>query len=480
MNKKRLVRELQRIVGKGMVIHHPDDLLVYEYDGSVDRGLPSAVVFPSSTEDVSHIVALAHREGVPMTPRGAGTGLSGGAIAAEGGIEIAMTRMRSILEVDVANRTAVVEPGLVNLDLSTATAAQGLFYAPDPSSQRACTIGGNVAENSGGPHCLRYGTTTDHVLALEVVLEDGAVVWLGDGFRGRPGYDLVGAFVGSEGMMGVVTKVVVRLLPTPESVRTMLAVFPEMDQASAAVSSIIGTGLVPTALEMMDRLTIKAVETAMRFGYPQDAGAILLVEVDGLTGDVEEAAIEVEAVCVQEGAREVRAASEAVERERLWSGRKGALGSLGALAPNYYLVDGVVPRTRLPEVLRRVGEISSDIGFPIANVFHAGDGNLHPCVLFDERQPEHTARVLEAGGEILKTCVDVGGTLTGEHGVGMEKKEYMPLIFTNADLQAMVRLKQVFAPWGRFNPGKVFPGGPSCGETFQSAAIRKAGPGAWV
>ena len=480
MNKKRLVRELQRIVGKGMVIHHPDDLLVYEYDGSVDRGLPTAVAFPASTDEVSRIVALAHREGVPVTPRGAGTGLSGGAIAAEGGIEIALTRMRSILEVDVANRTAVVEPGLVNLDLSTATASQGLFYAPDPSSQKACTIGGNVAENSGGPHCLRYGTTTDHVLALEVVLEDGAVVWLGDGFRGRPGYDLVGAFVGSEGMMGVVTKVVVRLLPTPESVRTMLAVFPEMDQASAAVSSIIGTGLVPTALEMMDALTIKAVETAMNFGYPQDAGAILLVEVDGLTGDVDEAAIEVERVCVQEGAREVRVASAAVERERLWAGRKGALGALGALAPNYYLVDGVVPRTRLPEVLRRVGEIGVDAGFPIANVFHAGDGNLHPCVLFDERQPGHTARVLEAGGEILKTCVDVGGTLTGEHGVGMEKKEYMPLIFTNADLEAMLRLKRVFAPWGRLNPGKVFPGGPSCGETFQQVAIGRAGPNAWV
>ncbi|MEE8443551.1 MAG: FAD-linked oxidase C-terminal domain-containing protein [Dehalococcoidia bacterium] len=480
MNRKRLVRELQNIAGKGMVIHHPDDLLVYEYDGSVDRGLPTAVVFPASTEQVSQVVALAHREGVPVVPRGAGTGLSGGAIATEGGIEIVLTRMRSIVDVDVVNRLAVVEPGLVNLDLSTATARFGLYYAPDPSSQRACTIGGNVAENAGGPHCLRYGVTTNHVLAVEVVLEDGSVVWLGEGFRGRPGYDLVGTFVGSEGMMGVATKVLVRLLPQPEAVRTLLAAFPEMDQASAAVSSVIGSGLVPAAIEMMDRLTIKAVETSMKSGYPQDAGAILLIEVDGLTEETEEAAKVVEDLCRAQGASEVRVAWETAERERLWAGRKGALGALGVLAPNYFLVDGVVPRTRLLEVLRKVEEISKEAGFPIANVFHAGDGNLHPCVLFDERQTEQTPRVLEARGEIQKVSLEVGGTLTGEHGVGLEKKEYMPLIFTNADLEAMLKLRRAFAPDGLFNPGKVFPGGPSCGELPSQRAIGRAGAGAWV
>ena len=480
MNKKRIVQELERIVGRGMVIHHPDDLLVYEYDGSVDRGLPLAVVFPDSTQQVSQVMGLAHGAGAPVVPRGAGTGLSGGAIAREGGIQIALTRMRSILEVNVADRIAVVEPGLVNLDLSNATAKFGLYFAPDPSSQKACTIGGNVAENAGGPHCLRYGVTTNHVMALELVLEDGAIAWIGEGFRGRPGYDLVGAFVGSEGMMGVVTKVVVRLLPRPEAVRTLLAVFPDMDQASVAVSRIIGSGMVPTAIEMMDNLIIKAVETAMKFGYPQDAGAILLIEVDGLAEEADEAARSVEEICRTEGAKEVRVASEAEERERLWAGRKGALGALGALAPNYYLVDGVVPRTSLLDVLRRVGEISSRSGFPIANVFHAGDGNLHPCILFDERQPGHTARVLEAGGEILEACVQAGGTLTGEHGVGLEKKEYMPLIFTNADMEAMLRLKRAFAPQGLLNPGKVFPGGPSCGEMPQNAAIGRAGAGAWV
>ena len=272
MNKKRLVKELERIVGRDAVLHHPDDLLVFEYDGSVDRAVPTAVVFPASTQEVSDVVALAHREGIPVVPRGAGTGLSGGSIAVEGGIEIALTRMRRILEIDAANRIAVVEPGLVNLDLSQATARFGLFFAPDPSSQRACTIGGNVAENAGGPHCLRYGVTTNHVIGLEVVLEDGSVVWLGDRFRGQPGYDLVGAFVGSEGMMGVVTRVVARLLPQPQAVRTLLAVFPTIDQASGAVSRVIGSGMVPTALEMMDSIAIKAVETAMRFGYPEDAG----------------------------------------------------------------------------------------------------------------------------------------------------------------------------------------------------------------
>lgn len=480
MNKKHLVKELEHVVGKGAVIHSPDDLLVFEYDGSVDRSFPTVVVFPASTQQVSETVAIAYREGIPVVPRGAGTGLSGGSIAVEGGIEIALTRMRRILEIDVANRIAVVEPGLVNLDLSQATARSGLFFAPDPSSQRACTIGGNVAENAGGPHCLRYGVTTNHVIGLEVVLEDGSVVKLGDRFRGRPGYDLVGAFVGSEGMMGVVTQVIVALLPEPQAVRTLLAVFSTIEQASSTVSRIIGSGIIPTALEMMDSVAIRAVETAMSFGYPENAGAVLLIEADGLAAEVEEQASKLETLCRQEGAREVRTASEVEDREKLWAGRKGALGALGVLAPNYYLVDGVVPRSRLLDILRKVGEIGQDLGLPIANVFHAGDGNLHPCILFDERRVDTIDRVLEAGGQILKACVDAGGTLTGEHGVGLEKKEYMPLIFSNADMGAMRKLRDGFAPSGQFNPGKVFPGGPSCGELPQAGSIARAGRGAWV
>ena len=333
MDKRRLVKQLEHIVGKRSVIHHPDDLLVYEYDGSVDRGLPAAVVFPASTGEVSRIVDLAGREGLPVIPRGAGTGLSGGAIASEGGIELALTRMRSILEIDPRNRIAVVEPGVVNLDLSVAASRYGLYFAPDPSSQRACTIGGNVAENSGGPHCLRYGVTTNHVLSLEVVLEDASVVWLGDPYRSRPGYDLVGAFVGSEGMMGVVTKAVLGLLPAPQSVKTMLAVFSEIEQASKAVSAVIGGGLIPTAMEMMDSLAIKAVETAINFGYPKDAGAVLLIEVDGLEVEVDESAAMVREICINAGATDVKEASEvfgtgtALGRKE---GRTGCAGDPGA------------------------------------------------------------------------------------------------------------------------------------------------------
>lgn len=480
MNKKQFLRKLKQITAPGIVIHHPEDLVVYEYDGSVDRGLPLAVVFPTSTKEVSEIISMAYNEGVPIVPRGAGTGLSGGAITSAGGIQISLTRMRSILEINPIDRIAIVEPGLVNLDLSTATSKFGLYYAPDPSSQKACTIGGNVAENAGGPHCLRYGVTTHHVMGLEVVLEDGSIINIGDAFRGRPGYDLVGAFVGSEGTMGIATKVTVRLLPYPEQVRTILAVFRDMDEASLAVSNIISAGLVPAAIEMMDALAIRAVETAMKFGYPNDAGAILLIELDGLAEEIDEERKLVETICQNEGATQITVASKLEERNRLWAGRKAALGALGALAPNYYLVDGVVPRTSLPNVLRKVGDISQTYGFPIANVFHAGDGNLHPCILFDERKIGDTARVLEAGGEILRACVDAGGTLTGEHGVGLEKKEYMPLIFTNADMEVMLRLKRAFAPKGLLNPGKVFPGGPSCSEMPQKSSIGQAGLGAWV
>jgi glycolate oxidase len=455
----RFLKELRAIVGADHVISHPEDLLVYEYDGSIDRQVPQAVALPASTQEVSRVLALAYREGVPVAGRGSGTGLSGGAIAPPGGIQIAFTRMNHILAVDVANRTATVEPGVINLDLDMHANKFGLRYAPDPSSQRACSLGGNIAENAGGPHCLAYGTTTNHVLGMEVVLEDGAVVTLGSLARETPGYDLRGVFVGSEGTFGMATRIVVRLLPLPETVKTFLGIFPDLDSACTAVSAIIGYGIVPAALEMIDALSIRAVQNVMDAGYPTEAGAVLLVELEGLREEVEETSREVEAALWEGGAAQVRVAEAAEQRAKLWLGRKNAFGAFGSIAPNYYLVDGVVPRTRLTEVLRKVSDISTKYAMPIANVFHAGDGNLHPIMLFDERQPGALEKALAAGGEILKICVEAGGTLTGEHGVGLEKKEYMPLVYTQDDLAAMKRARDAFAPANRLNPGKIFPDG---------------------
>ena len=459
MEKDRFVAQLQDIVGDRNVVFHPDDLLVYEYDASIDRELPEAVVLPADTQEVSRVLALAYREGVPVAGRGSGTGLSGGAIAAPGGIQVSFTRMNRILEVSPEDRTATVEPGVVNLHLDTYVRRFGLRYAPDPSSQRACSLGGNIAENAGGPHCLAYGTTTNHVLGMEVVLEDGAVVSLGSLARETPGYDLRGVFTGSEGTFGVATRILVRLLPLPEAVKTYLGVFRDIESACTAVSTVIGHGIVPAALEIMDATTIRAVQQSMDAGYPEDAGAVLLVELEGLTEEVDEVGQEVEAALWDTGATGVKEAEDAADRERLWSGRKSAFGAFGHIAPNLYLVDGVVPRSRLTEVLTRVGKIGEQYGITIANVFHAGDGNLHPCMLFDERQPGELGRVLGASGEMLKVCVEAGGTLTGEHGVGLEKKEYMPLVYSQADLEAMVQVRQAFAPANRLNPGKVFPDG---------------------
>ena len=475
-----LIQQLKEVVGDAYVVHLPEDLLVYEYDGSVDRALPQAVVLPASTEEVSKAVKVAQLHDLPVVARGAGTGLSGGAIAEAGGIVLALTRMTGILEIDPDDRLAVVEPGVVNIDLSLAASKHGLYFAPDPSSQKACTIGGNVAENSGGPHCLAYGVTTNHVLGMEVVLADGTVHWLGGRSREEPGYDLCGIVIGSEGTLAIATKIAVRLLKEPEAVKTLLAVFKELDSASQAVSGIIAAGIVPAALEMMDRLCIEAVEPAVHAGYPEGAGAVLLVEVDGLNQAVEEEAAEIESVCQQFGPMEIRTAEDAAERERLWSGRKGVLGALGRLAPNYYLVDGTIPRTRLMEVLRRIGEISVESGLPIANLLHAGDGNLHPSVLFDERKPDETRRALAAGGEILKLCVESGGVLSGEHGIGLEKQEYMPLMFTGDDMEAMARLLPAFETGGRLNPGKVFPKGEGMAQIFHSGAVAKTGAGAFI
>jgi len=470
-DRKRALRtELEGILGRGAVLSDPDELLVYESDGlTLFRALADFVVFPTSAEHVSQVVKLANREGLPFVARGAGTGLSGGCLPAEGGIVLSLMRMSRVLEVDYDNQLAVVEPGLVNLHLSWKVGPKGYYYAPDPSSQQACTIGGNIANNSGGPHTLKYGVTTNHVLGLEVVMPDGEIVWLGGKTRESQGYDLVGVFVGSEGTFGIATKIVVRILKKPQAVKTVLAVFDEVDQASAAVSEIIARGLVPAAVEMIDQLTIGAVEDAFGCGYPRDAAAALLVELDGLAVGMETQAERIVAACRDAGARDVRSAKDEAERQLLWKGRKSAFGAYGRVSPAYMVMDGVIPRTKLPYVLRRVNEIVGAAGLRVGNVFHAGDGNLHPNILYDPRKPGEEARVVAAGAEIMKVCADVGGSISGEHGIGLEKADFMPFIFSAADLALMQKLKNAFNPTGLCNPGKVFPTRKSCGEAGPTA-----------
>jgi glycolate oxidase len=464
--KPGLRRELETIVGAGGVLSDPEELLVYESDGlTLFRALADFVVFPTSVEQVAAVVRLANRESIPFVARGAGTGLSGGCLPAEGGLVISMMRMNRVLEVDYDNQLAVVEPGLVNLHLSWAVGPRGFYFAPDPSSQQACTIGGNIANNSGGPHTLKYGVTVNHVLGLEVVLPDGEIVWLGGRTRDALGYDLAGVFVGSEGTFGIATKIVVRILKKPQAVKTVLAVFDRIEQASAAVSAIIAAGLVPAALEMIDQLTIQAVEDAFGCGYPRDAAAALLIELDGLAVGMPAQADRIVAACRQAGAREVRAAADEAERQLLWKGRKSAFGAYGRVSPAYMVMDGVIPRTKLPYVLSRVNEIVAAHGLRVGNVFHAGDGNLHPNILYDPRKPGEEARVVAAGAEIMKVCAEVGGSISGEHGIGLEKADFMPFIFSAADLALMQRLKAAFNPRGLCNPGKVFPTRKSCVET---------------
>jgi glycolate oxidase len=479
--KAALRRELETIVGRGGVLSDPDELLVYESDGlTLFRALADFVVFPTSAEHVGAIVRLANRETLPFVARGAGTGLSGGCLPAEGGLVISLMRMNRVLEVDYDNQLAVVEPGLVNLHLTSAVAPRGYYYAPDPSSQQACTIGGNIANNSGGPHTLKYGVTTNHVLGLEVVMpEDGSIVWLGGRTRDPLGYDLAGVFVGSEGTFGIATKIVVRLLKKPQAVKTILAVFGEIDQASAAVTAVIGRGLVPAAMEMIDHLTIQAVEDAFGCGYPRDAGAALLIELDGLAAGMETQAERIVAACRECGAREVRTAASEAERQLLWKGRKSAFGAYGRVSPAYMVMDGVIPRTKLPYVLGRVNAIVAAHGLRVGNVFHAGDGNLHPNILYDPRRPGEEARVVAAGAEIMKVCAEVGGSISGEHGIGLEKADYMPFIFSAADLAFMRCLKSAFNPTGLCNPGKVFPTKKSCVEAgpvaYKPHAIEERG-----
>jgi glycolate oxidase len=463
--KAGLRRELEGLLGKGAVLSDPEELLVYESDGlTLFQALADFVVFPTSVEQVSAVVRLANRASLPFVARGAGTGLSGGCLPAEGGLVISLMRMNRVLEVDYENQLAVVEPGLVNLHLSWAVGPKGFYYAPDPSSQQACTIGGNIANNSGGPHTLKYGVTVNHVLGLEVVLPDGEIIWLGGRTRESQGYDLTGLFVGSEGTFGIATKIIVRILRRPQAVKTVLAVFDAVEAASESVSAVIGRGLVPAAMEMIDQLTIQAVEDAFGCGYPRDAAAALLIELDGLREGMEAQAERVMAACRENGAREVRAARDEAERQLLWKGRKSAFGAYGRISPAYMVMDGVIPRSRLPEVLRRVDEIVGAHELRVGNVFHAGDGNLHPNILYDPRKPGEVARVVTAGGEILKVCADVGGSISGEHGIGLEKMDYMPLIFTEADLHAMRGVRDAWNPRGLCNPGKIFPSRKACGE----------------
>ena len=462
--RARLISELVRLVGREAVLDRPEDLMLYEYDGSVARSVPTAVVFPTSTREVAELVCWASEKGLPMVARGAGTGLSGGSVAIEGGLVFGFSRMKKILELDIENQRAVVQPGVVNLDLSAAVASRGYYYAPDPSSQKACTIGGNVAENSGGPHTLAYGVTTNHVLGLEVVLPTGEVLHTGGKVMDCPGYDLTGLFVGSEGTLGIVTQVIVRLTRLPEAVKTLVAIFDAVDDAADTVAEITARAITPAALEMMDQLTLQAVEAATKAGYPRDAAAVLLIELEGLREGVEEQAEQIRDACRNHAAREVRLARSEQERQLLWAGRKNAFGAIGRLAPSFYVQDGVIPRTRVSETMRFIRQVGERLDLRIANVFHAGDGNLHPIILFDARDREQYRRVVQAGAEILAFCVSLGGSITGEHGVGMEKNDLMPLLFTEDDLTVMGQLKAVCNPTGRLNPSKIFPTTKGCGE----------------
>lgn|SRR5574341_572138 len=465
-----LLDELREIVGPENVLSEPDELLVYECDGLPQhKHQPRAVVFPDSTEETSETLALLHDAHVSFAPRGAGTGLSGGALAVNHGVVIELARMRKILQIDTENRWARLQTGLVNAQLSRAVAPFGLYYVPDPSSQPSCTIGGNIAENAGGIHCLKYGTTTDHVIAARVVLSDGSIVDLD---LKRPGYDLLGTFIGSEGTFGIATEATVKLAPIPPAVRTLLADFLDVDDASRAVSAIIAAGMLPAALEMMDNAIIRAVEASVfTAGLPTDAQAVLLVELDGIEAGIDDDAEKAEAILREHGARSVRRAADEKERKKLWAARKGAFGAVGRLMPDVMIQDAVVPRSRLPEVLADTYRISAKYNLQLANVFHAGDGNLHPLICFDLRRGADLENVRQAGREIMETCVRAGGSITGEHGVGLDKRSYLPLIFSDDDMDTMLRVRAAFDPSGLCNPGKIIPMPRGCGEARAVATV---------
>jgi glycolate oxidase len=456
--------ELRRILGPDRVLDAHSDLAVFECDAFViEKHCPNVAVFPQTTAEVAAVVKLCNRLNVPFVPRGAGTSLAGGGLPVGGGVMIVLTRMREIVDVNLRDRFAIVEPGVVNGLLNKRLAGTGFHYAPDPSSQGACTIGGNVATNAGGPHTLKYGVTVNHVLGVEIVTADGEIVQVGGPAEDTPGPDLVGTIVGGEGTLGIVTKVWVRLTPNPQGVRTMLGIFESVDDATQAISGIIGAGIIPAALEMMDQGILVAVEQAFHFGFPLDAEAILLIEVDGMEVGLDEQRDCVTEICRQHNAREVRFAADAKERLQLWKCRKQAFGAIGRLSPSYCTQDGVVPRTKLPHILQRIRAIGAKYNLRIVNVFHAGDGNLHPILLFDERNEGEIQRVLAASGEILTECLDCGGSVTGEHGIGLEKLSFMNRMFTENDLDVMTRLRDALNSGGLLSPGKLLPTAGACG-----------------
>jgi glycolate oxidase len=475
MLKPGFMRDVEAALGSSGVISEPEQLRTYECDGLTGyRVLPGLVALPATTQEVQQVVRLCARDGIPFVARGAGTGLSGGALPIADGIVVSLARMNRVLDVDLESGRVTVQPGVTNLAVSEAVAPHGFYYAPDPSSQQVCTIGGNVAENSGGAHCLKHGFTVNHVLEAEIVLPDGDVVRLS---AGDPGPDLLGSFVGSEGTLGIATEIVVRVLRRPESVRTLLAGFDSTDRAGAAVSGVIAAGVLPAAIEMMDRLTIEAAEAAVHPGYP-DVAAVLIVELDGIDAQVEGDLEAVEGICRAEGAVEIRVAADDAERALLWRGRKSAFAAMGRVSRDYYVQDGVVPRTRLAGVLRRIAELEAEHGLRVGNVFHAGDGNLHPLVLYDAREPGQPERARELADSILDVCLEAGGSLTGEHGIGVDKACAMPRMFAPDDLAAMERLRRGFDPASLANPGKVFPTPRLCGEVpgpYRAHPLEKAG-----
>jgi glycolate oxidase len=463
-SQAHFVDRLREIVGTDGVLDHQSELLVYECDAFVlEKRQPLVATFPRTTQDIARIVKLCVAQGVPFIPRGAGTSLAGGGAPVDGGVIIALTRMNRILEVNVRDRYAIVEPGVVNGNLNKHLAGTGFHYAPDPSSQGACTIGGNVGTNAGGPHTLKYGVTANHVLGVEIVTADGEIVQVGGPAEDSPGLDLVGTLVGSEGTLAIVTKTWVRLTRNPQGVRTMLAVFETIDDATHAISGIIGAGIIPAALEMMDQGIIEAVEAAFHFGFPLDAEAVLLIEVDGLEAGLDAQRDRVAEICTEHAAREVRFAADAKERLQLWKARKQAFGAIGRLSPSFCTQDGVVPRTKLPHILARIREISQKHDIRIVNVFHAGDGNLHPILLFDDRDAAQVKRVLAASEEILDECIACGGSVTGEHGIGLEKINFMTRLFTEDDVAVMRRLRDALNPRGLLTPGKMLPTAGACG-----------------
>ena len=464
MDLSLVIRELRSIAGPDAVLDRPEDLMLYEYDAGVRKSTPGAVVFPQTAQQVSAIMRVASAAKVPIVARGAGTGLSGGAICKAGGIVLACSRMNRILEVDAENMRAVVQPGVVNLQLSEQVSHLGLYYAPDPSSQKACTIGGNVAENSGGPHTLLHGVTVNHVTGVEVVMPDGEIVQFGGKASESFGYDMTGFFVGTEGTVGITTAITVKLLRKPEAVATLLGIFETVDDAAQTVSAITAVGITPAALEMLDGWTLRTIEAFCHAGYPLDAGAVLLIEVEGLREVVQEQKAAIREVCLQQKAREVRLAKDEEERALLWKGRKQAFGALGRVSPSYYTQDGVVPRSKIPAVLAHIGAVAKKHDLIIGNIFHAGDGNLHPLIMFDGRNEVQFQHVLEASEDILQYCIDVGGSITGEHGVGMEKRDMMPRLFTEEDLDVMASLRKAFNGGEILNPDKLLPMPRMCRE----------------